>query len=104
MPSASSGPVVSSPAAAADSPRSSRMSWSSGGRLPNSGLRLSPVRTTGTASAPTVRPGANRLPEERGRGLVQLGVDQLRLRERLGQRHAVNSRAPQRDHLAVVAL
>src|SRR4051812_32495944 len=95
MPRHSSGPVVSRPAAAALRCRSARTSASSGGRLPNSGRRLSPVRTTGTASA---------LTEEDRSGFVEPGVDQLRLGERLGQRDALDPRAAQRDHRAVVAL
>ena len=47
MPRHSNGPVVSSPAAAADSPSSARMSANSGGRLPKSGRRFNPVSRTG---------------------------------------------------------
>src|SRR4051794_3082128 len=71
------------------------MSASSGGRLPKRGLRLRPVRTTGSA---------NRLTEERCSGLVQLFVDQLRLGKGLGERNTRDRGAAQGDHLAVVAL
>src|SRR3954469_1291780 len=104
MPSASSGPVVSRPAAPADRCRSARTSASSGGRLPKSGRRFSPVRTTGTASLLVADTGSAESTEEDGSGLVELFVDQLRLGKRVGERDALDVRAAQRDHLAVVAL
>src|SRR3954454_7589841 len=70
------------------------MSDSSGGRLPNSGLRLRPVRTTAIA---------NSAEEDFGR-FVDLGIDKLRLGERLGQRPPLDAGPPKSPHLAEVAV